>query len=369
MQKKTALLCALIFFILSFCCSAYAMDNEGEFNGCIWKLDKDVLTFSGTVVIPVQLDPYESWEVQERFYKKVKEIKVGEGITGLGAWNAFDHYPSITKVIYDVDYFNGMFVMAEKIKEIVYTSSNPYVLAHNFCFSRLDKITFENQDVDYIREGNFLYNRDKTEIFYYFGSKSEKVIIPEGIKIIRSGAFANSKIKSIVFPDTLETIEYCAFIRCSNLTSVSIPASCKQIGPSAFSDCSKLKKIEFEGNQILLTAIYGKEEDVQLAELGNNFGYDKSLTEIVLPSCDIIPQQCFVGCHNLKKVTVGEGTKEIRDNAFEDCGKLETVILPDDIEFGHGAFVNAAKVTIHCHEGSNAEKLAKKYKIKYKTIK
>ena len=268
-----AILC-LAIMLCSF--PAYALESEGEINGCHWTFEKGVLTFDGTGVIPLVLYPNASWEEQQKFYKSVKQIVIGSEISGLESWDAFTQYQSVTRIVFGVDYLDGIFTMADKIKEVVYTSEHPYVLGWNFCFSRLDKIVFENPDAGYVQEDNFLFNQDKSELFYYLGSKSENVKIPEGVKIIRSGAFACSKIKSVEFPSTLEIIECDAFIRCNNLKKVVIPASCKAIGHGALLSCDKLQKIEFLGNEINLVALYGNVEDLDTIPQGDNFAGNRS---------------------------------------------------------------------------------------------
>ena len=48
---------------------------------------------------------------------------------------------------------------------------------------------------------------------------------------------------------------------------------------------------------------------------------------------------CFRGCGLLKKVTVPEGVRSIRQHAFRDCHALESISLPDSLEWiVHNAF-------------------------------
>lgn len=366
-KRICAVLLSLMF--ISFCFTAYAVENNGEINGCVWNFSKGVLTFEGSGVVPVQVHPYDSETVQKKFDKSVKQIVIGSDITGLERWDALYNYPSVTKVVINSRYFEGEFSPEQKIKDVIYTNDDPFLLAMNFCFCRLDKITFESQNADYVREGNFLFNRDKTELFYYFGSKSEKVVIPEGVRIIRTGAFAQSKIASVEFPSTLEKIERCAFIRCSGLKSITIPASCKSIGASAFAECRKLQDIKFLGDEISLISTYGKDEFEVVDDAGAVFVQCDSLKEITLPACEIIPKNCLGWNKNLKKVFFSEGTLKLGEKVFWSSEKLETVVLPDNIEFDYDNFKDLKKATIHCHAGSRAEEEAKEYKLKYKVIK
>lgn len=364
-MKKISLL--FVILIILGVCNAYAIDNEGTFGDCTWKFEKGVLTFDGTGLMPLQLHPYDRYEDQEKFQKSVKTIVIGENISGIESWEFFSWYPSLTKVVIGIDYINS-YCTATKIKEVVYTSKNPFVMGWNFCSSRLEKITFEDPDVDYIQERNILYNRDKTELFYYLGSKSENVIVPEGVKIIRSGAFAQSKIKSISLPSTLEKIEKDAFNTCKNLKEITIPASCKEIGTGAFCGCINLQKVEFLGDTIKLYTTTGKGEHIEPDEQGAQFLGCKALKEIALPSCDTIPDQLFYMCAKLVKVTFGEGTRKIGHDVFYECNKLKNVYFPDNVDFDKGLFYLLKDVKIKCHEGSHVQELAEKYGVKYEIV-
>lgn len=77
----------------------------------------------------------------------------------------------------------------------------------------------------------------------------EAVEIPEKIEEISvisidKDAFANGKMKTVSFPDTLISIEECAFISCVNLKGVVLPESLKSIGARAFENCSALVSVD-----------------------------------------------------------------------------------------------------------------------------
>ena len=59
-----------------------------------------------------------------------------------------------------------------------------------------------------------LYTTDYSRIIFVPAELSGHVILPEGLKIIDSGAFAYRDIQSISLPSTLESIGYFAFGEC-----------------------------------------------------------------------------------------------------------------------------------------------------------
>jgi len=61
----------------------------------------------------------------------------------------------------------------------------------------------------------------------------------------------------------------------------------------------------------------------------------KDIDEVVFESgCGIteIPDYAFLGCENLKKVTLPDGLKKIGFQAFSECCSLETINFPESLE-------------------------------------
>ena len=67
------------------------------------------------------------------------------------------------------------------------------------------------------------------------------VELPSSIRTIGSRAFYNTPIERIGIPDGVEIIESQAFAYCNHLEIVRLPRSLKELGPSAFEGCKKLR--------------------------------------------------------------------------------------------------------------------------------
>ena len=67
-----------------------------------------------------------------------------------------------------------------------------------------------------------------------------------------------TKLESVVFPDTLETVEAFSFFLCSSLTSVSFPASVISIEEYSFRQCLSLKDVYIYNNGDEVIAIGDK---------------------------------------------------------------------------------------------------------------
>lgn len=62
----------------------------------------------------------------------------------------------------------------------------------------------------------------------------EKVILPDGVTIIRSGAFSYTGIETVQIPESVEIIEDYVFLECRNFKGVKVPQTA-QISEHAFS--------------------------------------------------------------------------------------------------------------------------------------
>ena len=76
-----------------------------------------------------------------------------------------------------------------------------------------------------------------------FTGDDEHIVIPakiDGIEVysIAANAFEDYPLKSVIISDGVEVIDWFAFYRCASLESVTIPASVRRIGHSAFEGCS-----------------------------------------------------------------------------------------------------------------------------------
>lgn len=68
-------------------------------------------------------------------------------------------------------------------------------------------------------------------------------IIPNNIVRIGKGVFRFSKLKKIIIPEGVHTIDDCAFQFCKSLCEIVMSYGVSEIGQSAFSNCTKLKSI------------------------------------------------------------------------------------------------------------------------------
>ena len=146
------------------------------------------------------------------------------------------------------------------------------------------------------------------------------------LSVLPTEAFLKcTNIKSVTLPNTLTAIGTQAFCG-SSLVSISIPAGVKTIGNGTFNLCTSLQTVTFEKGS-------------QLKAFENSSGWGgvfqscTSLTTIEIPaSVETIGYNAFFGCSSLKTVTFEKGSQLKTIDGFESCTSLTTIEIPASVE-------------------------------------
>ena len=187
---------------------------------------------------------------------------------------------------------------------------------------------------------------------YLNGELVTELVIPEGVKEIRSSTFSGcSGLTSIVIPNSVKYIYDYAFYGCSGLTSIVIPNSVTSIGRSAFSGCSGLTSVVI-GNSVTSIgerAFYGcsgltgelviPNSVTSIGEIA--FSYCSGLTSVVIGnSVTSIGERAFYGCSGLTgELVIPNSVTSIGENAFSNCSGLTSIEIPDGVtSIGNSAF-------------------------------
>ncbi len=319
---------------------------------------------------------------EETFFKctSLKEIIISDNVTSIEK-HAFAYCSSLESVSLPKNLkaiTNWAFYNCSAISSIIMPASVEDIGNEAFLgCTNLSNIEVDEKCTNYYSEGNCIVDNKTKELI--LGCKN--TIIPSSVKKIGAMAFYLCGIKAVVIPEGVTSIGYCAFGECSELTSISIPASMTDIlkNGQVFYACSNLSEIYVnekndtyysQGNCIITKdkkLIVGCKnsiipEDVT-AIAYNAFGGNEGLTDIVIPSSvENVGNYVFAGCHNLSNVKILPGVKCIGSNIFFQCKSLKDITIPDSVESIDSFLDNDRNpITIHASSGSYAAAYAKEY--------
>ena len=155
---------------------------------------------------------------------------------------------------------------------------------------------------------------------FYKSTNVENLILPNTLTTIGEEMFYHSALKTIVIPESVETIERAAFCGCENLSSFEIPARVKTIEEEVFCYCRSLTSIEIPANVktigdgafSICESLTSIEILANVKTIGNNvFSLCKSLKTVDMSACtqvETIGQYAFYKDSELRLFKIGTGT-------------------------------------------------------------
>lgn len=136
-----------------------------------------------------------------------------------------------------------------------------------------------------------------------------------------------TQLKSIKYPETVESIGDYAFAECTQFESISLPHTIKHLGYGVFRGWTQLVSVELPNS---LTYIYG-----------GTFSGCSNLEKIKLPDgIDGIPEYMFAGCRSLKELILPSAVSYIGRHAFSGCTSLKSINLENINTIEEYAFSN-----------------------------
>lgn len=137
-------------------------------------------------------------------------------------------------------------------------------------------------------------------------------------------------------------------------TNVSVPDTVDVIGESAFEDKTHVELVVIPNS-------------VKRIEAYAFWGCDNLDTVVLGRGLTEVGEYAFAGCKGLEQITIPANVTAIGAQAFGDCVNLTDVTIPvETVSIAEDAFLGCAKLTIHCQEGSAADRFAQEFYEKQK---
>lgn len=163
-------------------------------------------------------------------------------------------------------------------------------------------------------------------------------------------------LKSVTIPSGWTEIPESMFSGCENLTTVNIPNTVTKINNDAFSYCTSLKSITIPNS---------------VKEFGSSVFFGcTSLTDVNIPyGVKNLNWWIFDNCTSLKEITIPSSVTSISYEAFAGCTNLQKIVIPESVTaIGSYAFENCSNLTIYGVKNSYVHKYANNNDIPFKTM-
>lgn len=190
---------------------------------------------------------------------------------------------------------------------------NLYKKAQNYYGIQLAELTkmLLESDVE------FLSSMTKIPDKCFAGIKQlNQLTIPDSVQSIGDFAFTDcTNLKHVDLPSKLLDVGYNAFSACG-LNSTKIPRSLEELGCGAFANCTNLTSLTFEEGSACNVI-----DD-------SAFEYCGKLKTVCLPeSLEILRKYVFANCESLEDVTIGSNVKTIYSTTFYNCVNLTNITI------------------------------------------
>ena len=199
--------------------------------------------------------------------------------------------------------------------------------------SSLTGIAVNTNNTAYSSVDGVLFNKSQTMLVLFPKGKTGIYAISDNVTSIGEFAFLScTGLTNVTIPANVTSIGTGAFYGCTGLTDLAIPANITSIGNFTFQGCIGLTNISIPAS---------------VTSVGDYAFYGCArLINITIPaSVTGIGQATFFGCTGLTNITIPAGVTSIRQQAFAGCTGLINIIIPASVtNFGFDAFLGCTNL-------------------------
>lgn len=229
-------------------------------------------------------------------------------------------------------------------------NTEPYqngVMINNYIGSNQDiKIpsTIDGQDVVAIANSTF----ENSDI--------KSVIIPDTVKEIHNGAFRGcSNLESVTLGNSIESMEEDCFDSCIKLKSITLPSTLKIFDETFFDNCPMLLEINIDEDNPNYTSVDGIVFSKDMSTLICYPEGRKNETYTIPDEVTNIGIYAIENNNNLKEIIVSSNVNSIEESVFINCDNLEKVVIDSNVSnIEKGLLDGSDKAVIYCEKESYA---------------
>lgn len=230
---------------------------------------------------------------------------------------------------------------------------------HNLCyrFKSDSTIVVTHTDSAYASQYlayNYIYNRNYNLIGDVIipdtVSYNNKIYTVIGIDVC--AFWRCTQMTSVTLPSSIERIEARAFDSCLALSSLTIPRNVKHIGGNIVTHCNNLDTINYLADSCEIAGLGGGKTTIKI-NIGNTLKYiptglfrNSLIDSITLPSSvKYIGPNAFRGCSNLTSISLPSSLDSIGHHAFFGCSALTSLTIPESVtKIGDYAFARCVNI-------------------------
>lgn len=222
------------------------------------------------------------------------------------------------------------------------TTIESHSYAHNG--GGLESISVDADNTEFSAVDGVLFDKEQTRLIKYPAKKSgTSYTIPSTVTHVNMFSFAGSEIASVTIPNSVKELGDNAFCACKNLNELYIPDSVNRIG-SGLAMGSGITEYTVAPAHNYFVAVDGVLFTVDRKTLLSYPSANAAQEYTVPEGTEVIGYHAFGNSENLTKVTLPTSVASVGSYAFFECYGLISAEIPDNVTELRGTFLSCVSL-------------------------